>query len=297
MLPGQENQEGRKHDASGPFLLERTMKIAIQHNLVPGANLAERFERAAAFGFEAIEVTAWGFAGPMIDQHREIERAISTSGLPVSTLCSMGSDDFVHPDPAERTRRREGLISLLELADALGARGVVALPIRPPLRLPDLSPAFTERTLIDGVAVAQLAAVLEKSAATAPSIFLEPLNRYEASYLKTVGQAAELAAKVGSPRVGVLADVFHMNIEEADMGATIREHGAKIGAVHLADSNRQLPGHGHIDFVAIFQALLAIGYDGFCALECSVSGDPLVTLPECADYLKRCRDTASRHAL
>ena len=268
------------------------MKIAVQHNLVPGANLLERFERAAAFGYEAVEVTAWGFPGPIANFADDIIAARDKSGLPVSTICSQGSDDFVHPEPAERKKRLEGLIGLLELADAIGARGVVALPIRPPVRLPDLSPAQTERELIHAVAVSQLSEALARTEGKSVRIFLEPLNRYEANYLKTLAQGVELCEKVGNPRCQILADVFHMNIEEADMDAAIRTARERVGAVHFADSNRLLPGHGHTNFVDIFEALIEIHYDGFCALECSVPGDPLVTLPKCADHLKMCRETA-----
>ncbi|MDX1934793.1 MAG: sugar phosphate isomerase/epimerase family protein [Capsulimonadales bacterium] len=269
------------------------MKIAVQHNLVPGASLGERFERAAGFGFEAVEITAWGFPDPIANHVDEIVAASRASGLPVSTLCSMGGDDFVHPDPAERKKRLDGLVAYLEAAEAIGARGVVALPIRPPVRLPDLSPAHTERDLITDIAVAQLTAALERTPDVKAAIFLEPLNRYEANYLRTVAHGAELAAKVGSPRVQVLADVFHMNIEEADMAATLRTHRESIGAVHLADSNRLLPGHGHIEFVTLLEALFEIGFDGYCALECGVPGDPTETLPECAEYLKKRREIAA----
>ena len=47
----------------------------------------------------------------------------------------------------------------------------------------------------------------------------------------------------------------------------ISELGSRISNVHLADSNRRLPGEGHIDFPAVHRQLEAIGYDGYAALE------------------------------
>ena len=64
-------------------------------------------------------------------------------------------------------------------------------------------------------------------------------------------------------------DTYHMNIEEADIGAAIGAAGGYIGHVHLADSDRWYPGHGHYDFQETFQALKDIGYDGPVAIECS----------------------------
>jgi sugar phosphate isomerase/epimerase len=63
-----------------------------------------------------------------------------------------------------------------------------------------------------------------------------------------------------------------MNIEEADIAASIRQAGAHIVYVHVADSNRLQPGRGHLDFRPGFRALKAIGYDGYLTIECRVAG-------------------------
>ena len=47
-------------------------------------------------------------------------------------------------------------------------------------------------------------------------IALEPLNRYEDHMVNTLGQAVALCERIGSPALGVAADTYHMNIEEAD---------------------------------------------------------------------------------
>jgi sugar phosphate isomerase/epimerase len=65
----------------------------------------------------------------------------------------------------------------------------------------------------------------------------------------------------------VLADLFHMNIEEASIDGTLRQHGSLIGHVHWADSNRRAMGFGHTPIRPILQALKAIGYTGYCSAE------------------------------
>lgn len=262
------------------------MKLSIQQTLLVGKTLKEKFERAAAFGFDGVELAAWGFAGPMYESADEIAAAMAATGVKISSCCSMGSDDFVHPDSAERQARLDRLVRMLDFAGEVGAAGVVALPIRPPVHLPDLSPLSDERALITGLAVAMLKEALSRSKAGSAAVFLEPLNRYEAYYLRTLSDAVALAKTVEDSRAMILADLFHMNIEEADIAASIRAAGRWIGHVHLADSNRLLPGHGHIDFAAAFGALRTIGYDGWLALECGVPGDPNETLPAAATYLR-----------
>ena len=83
-----------------------------------------------------------------------------------------------------------------------------------------------------------------------------------------------------------------MNTEEADIPAAIRRAGSALQHVHLADSNRLLPGSGHTNFVTGFKALLDIGYDKYMALECGIPGDRRKGLPEAAHYLKRCIEEA-----
>ena len=91
---------------------------------------------------------------------------------------------------------------------------------------------------------------------------------------------------VAHPNAGLLPDTFHMSIEEADMGQALIQAGDRIAHVHLGDSNRLLPGHGLLNWPDIFGALNTMGYDGYVNLECSTTGDPAVTLPATAAWLR-----------
>lgn len=261
------------------------MKLAIQHHLVPGQTLTEKFERAAAFGFDGVELTAWGFSRPFAEERDAIEAAMRASGLPVSTLCTMRDDDFVHPDPDERARRFDKLVALLRLADAMGAAGLVGLPIRKPLAMPDLSPWADSRTVTTELTTRVLADAVAQTQGVRAKVFLEPLNRYETTYLNTIAEGAALCRAVASPRVKIMADLYHMNIEEADLAVSLAEAADLVGHVHLADSNRRPPGHGHTDFVRPFRALERTGFSGWFALECMVT-DPNETIPEAVRFLR-----------
>ncbi len=101
-------------------------------------------------------------------------------------------------------------------------------------------------------------------------LLVEPLNRYESNLLNTLDDAATLFdASSGWPEEGgVLADLFHMNIEEANLPQAIRDAGGHIGHVHFADSNRRPAGMGHTDFAPVVAALRDIGYAGYLSAEC-----------------------------
>jgi sugar phosphate isomerase/epimerase len=145
-----------------------------------------------------------------------------------------------------------------------------------------------ERSLTTQLTVAILKEALERTPQTKAAVFLEPLNRYETWYLRTIGHAAELCEAVGSPRVSVMADLFHMSIEEAQPTDSLRDIQDHVGHVHLADSNRLLPGQGHSDFVAPFHVLQASGFAGWMALECGLGGEADEVLPKAVEYITQC---------
>ncbi len=247
------------------------MKLAVQTSRLPGETLVHKFVTAGAVGFDAVEVNV----GPTFDLGEQIDAvkaAVAESGVPVSGICTHDMHDPLVPDAADRAVRFAGLANLLRLADELGADGVVSVPVRPPHDFPDIANSPTQ--LMD-LATAEFSRWVADLPEGNSAVFLEPLNRYEAYFLRRVEQATELAHRIGSPRVKSLADFFHMNIEEADMAEPIVDAGLHLGYVHIADNNRLQPGAGCLDFTVPFGALKQIGYEGYVSIECSALGGPL----------------------
>ena len=98
-------------------------------------------------------------------------------------------------------------------------------------------------------------------------LLMEPLNRYETDLVKTLSDGVQLIEVVGAENVKLLADLFHMNIEETDPTQAILDCPGKIGHVHFVDSNRRAAGFGHMDYGPIAHALSATGYNGFASAE------------------------------
>ena len=99
-------------------------------------------------------------------------------------------------------------------------------------------------------------------------LVFEPINRYENNFLCSAAEIAAFISENELKHTGILLDTFHMNIEEADLYTSIRENAGKIEYVHIADSNRQYPGCGHLDFAKIVKTLDETGYHGVLSAEC-----------------------------
>lgn len=105
-------------------------------------------------------------------------------------------------------------------------------------------------------------------------LLYEPLNRYETNLCNTIDDGVVLLGSLATSNVQLLADLFHMNIEEVDLAAALRAGGRRIGHVHFVDSNRRPAGCGHLDFAPVAAALRAIEYSGYASAEAFPWPDP-----------------------
>jgi sugar phosphate isomerase/epimerase len=252
--------------------------------MVPGASLLEKMEALVKFGYEGMEFGGRNLPG----REKEIARAAERTGIKVASICAGYGGCLLSPDPAARQQAVDDIKTLLAVGGQIGCvDGLIMVPIFGAPQLPDLSPMTTARELEHHLIVKLLQDLAPAAEAAPCKILVEPLNRYETHFLNRLEQGVAVCEEVNHPRVKIMADFFHMNIEEPDIAASIRKAGKQVAHVHLADSTRQLPGHGHTDFAPGFAALKEIGFEGYMAMECGVPGDPAVELPKSATYLKQ----------
>jgi sugar phosphate isomerase/epimerase len=262
------------------------MKLALREDMSRGRTLAEQLAWLDGLGFEGIELSAAALDLPP----RKLEEIFA--GSPIQAANIAGSGALLDPDPAERAAGKELMRRRLDLAATLGAVGLLTVPqFGSAPRLPDLTPYKTGAELESELFVEQLEELAPAARDAGVTIFLEPLNRYEQHLVNRLEQGVEFAERVGGG-VAIMADFFHMNIEEADIAASIRAAGHHIVHVHVADSNRLQPGKGHLDFLPGFAALKEAGYDGFLGIECRISGTYDEALAESAALLRDLWDAA-----
>lgn len=261
------------------------MKLSCQEGLAPGATFAEKLRSLETYGFDGVELSGGALNDPAGLAERKA--ALADSPIKASSICGGYPAELVHPDPKRRQACADALRRHLDYAAEFGATGPITVPIfNGNDRVPDLSPwqsrAQVERELL----LAMLRPLAAHAEQVGAAVLLEPLNRYESNSLPRQADGAAVVRSLGRPGVRLMSDVFHMNIEETDPPATLRACGDAIGHVHLADSTRQEPGTGTIDFRATFAALREIGFGGYMAFECGLSGPAEEVLPRSVAYLR-----------
>ncbi|SVA92909.1 uncharacterized protein METZ01_LOCUS145763 [marine metagenome] len=96
---------------------------------------------------------------------------------------------------------------------------------------------------------------------------IEPLNRYETDFVNTVDQGLYLCKLIDSKYVGLLLDLYHMNIEEKDICLEIQKAKEKLFHLHIAGNDRGVPRIGSIDWKNIFKTLKSINYSDYIVIE------------------------------
>jgi sugar phosphate isomerase/epimerase len=270
------------------------MKLSCQEQLLPGDSLERKWEFATGAGFDGIELRARG-DGHFASRLPEL-RAAARTGVVMATVCPE-TDHFIGDFDADRRRDAVAqLRSQLSVIAELGGEGVLTpaswgmFSLRLPPFTPPRQPDDDRKVLLE--ALTELAG---HAAAAGVWLAVEPINRYEDYMVNRLEQAVGLGEEVeratGFASLRICADLFHMNIEEDDLAAAVRDAGPRIAHVHVDDTNRLQPGTGHMDFAGVFAALREIGYGGWLTFECRLRGTPEEALPASARFLRGFLDT------
>jgi sugar phosphate isomerase/epimerase len=246
---------------------------------------ADAARSAASLGFDGVELAVRDSARVDGETLRRLLRETDL-GLPaVGTGQAFLTDglSLSHPDEGVRARAIERVEAHIRFAGHFGAAVIIGL--------------IRGRIMGDrGAAESRLAASFEPlvRAADAEGIWLiiEPINRYETDLLTTIGATLAFINHIGAERVGILADTFHMNIEEVSIEQALRAAGARLRHVHTADSNRHAPGWGHLDFAAVLATLRAMSYRGWLSAEILPRPDPLAAAQQTITHLRSLLNTS-----
>jgi len=260
------------------------MKLACQEGLVPGANLGEKLANLQKAGYEGMEVGGGGLANRV----KEIKDAAASSPVKVVSVCAGYGGCPLDAGRTEREKAGEDVKRILDATAEIGAVGMIFVPIFGGPRIGDLSPWKTAVELEKDLLVKLLEGWSEHAAKAGTLVILEPLNGYETHLIKKLADAVDICERVNNPKgLKMMADFFHMELEEQNVAASIRAGGKWICHVHLADHPRILPGYGNSDFKKGFAALKEIGFSNYMALECGVPDpDRMGALTKTAKFLR-----------
>ena len=188
------------------------------------------------------------------------------NGLAVSVCAAMGPDrDLIHPDESIRKSGMEYVRHCIDAARTLGAANVVG-PLYSAVGRTWQS-TDDERKRDTDLLVEQLRQLSKDAADAGVTLCVEPLNRFETSFLNLAQQAVDVVDRVDNPACGILLDTFHMNIEEKSIGEAIRAAGKRLKHFHSCENDRGAPGSGHVPWHEVKDGLKAVGYDGPVVIE------------------------------
>ncbi len=237
----------------------------------------ERFERAAAAGFRAVEFL---FAHN-VDQEA-VARELGRLGLELVLFDPEGGDFAAGDrgylcDPRRRDHCLRTIAEAIATARRLGCRRLNVLAGN---RVEGVSEGEMRRAVVETL---REAAPMARAAGI--TLLIEALNTWESPryFLDRSRLGLDIVREVGEPNVRFQYDVYHMQRMEGQLIETLTRNVEWIGHVQIADvPGRHEPGTGEINFPNVLAALEGSGYDGYVGLEYRPSGrteDSLAWLP------------------
>ena len=232
-------------------------------------DLESSIAKAAQLGFDAIELFT---ASADAINPQQLQDLLSRYNLKLAAV-GTGAGKVIHgltltdPDSTIRRKAAAFITEMIEFGAEFGAPAIIGS-----MQGNVMAQGTSEQSL------SWLEEGLEELGEQALSknafLIYEPLNRYETNLLNTLQAGSEFIEGLQTNGVKLLADLFHMNIEERDLARAIVDHGKHIGHVHFADSNRKPVGYGHTVMKPIVLALQEINYQGYVSAEAFPWPDP-----------------------
>jgi sugar phosphate isomerase/epimerase len=259
-----------------------SVRFGVRTPLPRNLTLREQAQLLKRLGYDGIELGPERFKEPL----ESIQQQLDGTGIAVSAI--VGSIKLLSTDPLARAQAVELDRERLEMARALGASDVIEVPIFGPNPFQDLSPIMSAREVEERLLVAELKELAPDVQHSGVNLMLEPCNQKETHFLYLQSQAAKFIEAVDAPGFRLLSDFYHMQIEERDIAATLREYGKYTVYCHLADGKaRTEPGSLPFDYRPGFRALKEWGFSGWLNMECKATDNPETALERGLAYIKK----------
>jgi D-psicose/D-tagatose/L-ribulose 3-epimerase len=220
-------------------------------------------EKVASLGFDVVEVA---FEEPDLIDVKQLKELVKKERLEVATCGVFGADrDLISEDSEVRENAKRYIRRCLDYASELES----------PIFCGPAYSAVGKARLVDEKqreeewkwAIEGLRELGDYAQRRGVTIALEPLNRFETSFLNTAADLVKLIKDINHPAVRGHLDTFHMNIEEKHLGEAIRTLGRDLVHFHACENDRGTPGSGHIEWEEVKKALQDIGYNGCVVIE------------------------------
>ena len=267
------------------------IKSAVTISLVPELSggpwvyqgeLDASIAKAKKLGFDAVELF---IAGATSLNTEYLNKLLDQYSLGLSAI-GTGAGKVLHgltlTDPDKKTRElAKGYIKdIIHLAAGFNAPAIIGS------MQGNISPG-KDKSFAISLLIESLTELADYAGSFDQQLLFEPLNRYESNICNQLGYASSLIEDTGAENIAILADLFHMNIEEVTLPSALRSVSKKLGYIHFADSNRRAAGMGHLVIGEIADTLNEIDYHGYLSAEVFPQPDPDTAAGQTIDTFRK----------
>ena len=225
-------------------------------------NLKESIKKIVNLGFDGVELAVRDPKNLEVEKIINLLKQCKLEVPAIGTGQAYGEEGLSFSDPDEMVRKMavERINDQIIFASYFKAQVIIGL-IRGKIE------ESVDREKAEEWTIDCLRKCAERAKEYNIQLTLEPVNRYESNFINTINQGIKFITRVGVSNLGLLADTFHMNIEEVSIEDSLIQAKDYLIHIHFADSNRWAPGCGHIDFKKVIETLKKIDYQGYISAE------------------------------
>ena len=230
--------------------------------IVGNEDIEYSFQRLKKYGYDGIEFAAEPYT---TDQERMVE-LLEKYDMICTSLCGIFPEerDLTSGDPQVANVAIQYIKDSVDFAVKVGAPYMIIVPSPVGRVTIPSGHSFDE---LWGNAVKNIRTAADYAASKHVRLAVEAVNRYETYFANTLTKAYKLVKEINHSAVGIMADMFHMSLEENNIGASLRMISDELMHVHIADNTREAAGLGNTDFKEMFYVLRDIHYQGPLTME------------------------------
>lgn len=212
--------------------------------------ILESINLAKKYNLNGIEF--WGWENRDIDAIADKCQAL---GIEVATICSQSAE--ILGDPERIEEMVSGFQNTIPVAHKLGTKGIIFNA--------NQFPREAARETVHNAMVEGLRKMAPLAEAADVTILLEPCS---GGYFHDSAEAFAILDEVGSDHVKLLYDLFHFQLIEGNLTATLKANLSKIGHIHGAGAPERCElSSGEQNYLFLLETLKRLGYEGWFGLE------------------------------
>jgi D-psicose/D-tagatose/L-ribulose 3-epimerase len=223
-------------------------------------SLEDSLKRLKKYGYQGVELA--GEPDSLnIDSTKNL---LSKYNLECSSICGIYTPerDLSSSNVNVRKNAVQYVKKCIDLAKELNASTVIVVPTFVGKVSPETNLEEEWNNAISSVKEAGLYAKDQNI-----TLVLEALNRYETYLASNLDLGLRFVEEVNLESVKIMADLFHMSLEERNMIESLTKISRHLAHVHIADNTREAAGLGQTDFKPIISFLKDINYNGYITME------------------------------